>query len=200
MTEASALISVDRGVRVWRLAGVALVTGVLGGTATGALAVTMGGTDVVPAAFTLAIAVPVLLVALIGWRLLATGPAPAGRWIAAVAALGVLLITAVQTIPHLDFRAGDGAQVAEAAAAGAFYGSLFGLIAAAGAIVLLVPVVLALRTRVSGSAMRALVTVAVLVGTAVFAYLVTDAMGVPVLTGMAAALAGTGALLATGKF
>ncbi len=192
MTTASVLVS---DVRVGRMAAAAVATGMIGGTATATLAVTMGGADTVPAALALAVVVPVLLGALIAWRLTADGPGD--RWLAAAAALGVLLITVVQVAPHLDFRPGDGAQILEAATIAVVFGSLYGLIAAVAAIVLLVPAVLVLRHRISRPRLRVMVTAVVMTGTAVFAYLVTDAMQAPALTGMATALAGVGAVIGT---
>ncbi|WP_430791830.1 hypothetical protein [Actinoplanes sp. G11-F43] len=192
MTTASVLVS---DVRVGRMAAAAVATGMIGGTATATLAVTMGGADTVPAALALAVVVPVLLGALIAWRLTADGPGD--RWLAAAAALGVLLITVVQVALHLDFRPGDGAQILEAATIAVVFGSLYGLIAAVAAIVLLVPAVLVLRHRISRPRLRVMVTAVVMTGAAVFAYLVTDAMQAPALTGMATALAGVGAVIGT---
>ncbi|HWS36364.1 MAG TPA: hypothetical protein VN408_26975 [Actinoplanes sp.] len=192
------VLDVDRGVSMWRLTAAALATGVVGGTCTAGLALIMGGADVVPAAAFLAYVVPVLLVALIGWRLVA-GSAPPVRWIAGATAAGTLLITAVQVLPHLDFRPGDAGQIGEAATAAVIYGSLYGLIAAGGAIVILVPIVLAVRTAIPWSAVRMLITLAVMIGTGMFAFLVTGALGDPAPTGMAVALAGAGAVLACSR-
>lgn len=192
MTTASVLVG---DVRVGRMAGAALATGVLGGSATAVLTIVMAADGATPFAQGLAIAVPVLLAALIGRDLRAA--APADRWLAVAAAAGCALITAVQVVPLAGFRAGDWAELGMLAVAAAIYGSLFGLMAALVAIVVMVPVVLVLRDRIGRAPLRLLVTVIVTGGTAAFAYLVTADMGAPVVTGMAAALAGTGAALGT---
>jgi hypothetical protein len=185
-----------------RLAVAALAVGALGGMATACLTLLFGAAEVLPAARILAVALPLVLVALIGWRLVAaTGqvrPAPSSGWIAGVGAVGVALIAVVQGWPLVGELNDDLGSSASAALAVVLYGTLFGLMAAAAAIVILVPAVLALRAsrvRITLPGAQVLLTVVAMAVAAVFALLVTSEMDTPVLTGTAAALAGTGAVL-----
>lgn len=185
-----------------RLTGAAVGVGVVGGMATACLAVLFAASDVPPAARMLAIGLPLVLIALIGWRLAhATGHvgrAPSNRWIAAVAAAGIVLTAVAQGWPEIGGLDDDIAHNAGVALAVALYGAAAGLMPAVAAIVVTVPALLllrAFRTRITLPSVQVLLTVLAMTVTAVFALWATGAMDTRILTGTAAAIAGTGATL-----
>ncbi len=191
-----------------RLAGAALATGIVGGILTAWLNVAFAATDVAPAARVLAGGLPLVLAALIGWRLAqAAGlveSAPSARCLAAVAVAGVAVTAGVQGWPEIGALDDDPAHNAGVALAVTFYGAVLGLMPAVGAIVVLLPIVLLLRASrapISLPGAQLLLTVPAVALTAVFALWVTRELWVTgepdtaILAGTAAALAGTGAVL-----
>jgi hypothetical protein len=185
-----------------RLAAAALGVGVVGGMLIACLSVLFGATDVSPAARVLAIAVPVVLVVLIGWRLAAvTGlvrSSPSGRLLAWVAVAGVVLTAVVQGGPEVGALGDDIAHNAGVALAVLFYGAAFGMAAAVAGIVLGVPVLLLLRASrvwIPLPTAQVLLTAFAMAVTAVFALWVTRDLHTEIVTGMAVALAGVGAVL-----
>lgn len=182
-----------------RLTGAALGAGIVGGVVTAWLSALFGSIDVSPVARVLLVGLPVVLVAMIGWRLVAVarraGSPPSGWWLGGVAVAGIALIMAAQAWPE--------AQEFEASALGgallfALFGAVYGMVPAAVTIVVLVPVLLLLRVsrvRVPLVAAQVLLTVVAIAVTAVFAQWVAASLGSGIVTGVAAALAGMGAVL-----
>ncbi|GAA1639841.1 hypothetical protein [Actinoplanes couchii] len=196
MAEVSALIGVDRAMRIVRMTGTALVTGVAGGTVTAALTLLMAR-DVAPVALILGIVVPGLLAALIAGRIVLPGEALADRWIVAAGGAGALLI-AVSQAAATD-TAVTLSDLASGVAIAVVYGSVYGLIAAVPAIAVLVPVVLLLWARVTWRVLQSVVVVAVMAWTAAFTLLLGTETNIPatLLACTAAVLAGIGAVHAT---
>lgn len=185
-----------------RLTGAAAGVGVVGGMATACLAVLFAASDVLPAARLLAIGLPLVLVALIGWRWAQVtghaGPAPSNRWIAAVAAAGVVLTAVAQGWSEIGGLDDDITHNAGVALAVVLYGAAAGLMPAVAAIVVTVPTLLLLRASrmpITLPAVQVVLTVLAMAVTAVFALWVTGEMDTRILTGTAAAIAGTGATL-----
>jgi uncharacterized membrane protein len=185
----------------WRLAAGALVTGVVGGMATALLALLFAASDVSPGARSLAIAVPVGLMAMIGWRLAGvTGharSAPSAGWLGWLATAGVALIVVVQAWPTTG-EIDDISVTASGALALALYGAAYGLIPALAAIAVLGLVVLLLpswRAWIARPSAQVPLTVLSMAVTAAFSLWVTTEMGTESVAGMAAALAGTGVAL-----
>ncbi len=185
-----------------RLAAAALGVGVVGGMMVACLSVVFGATDVSPVARILAIAVPLVLVTMIAWRLAAVaglvGSSPSGRWLAGVAVVGVVLTAVVQGWPEAGALGDDIAHNAGVALAVLFYGAAFGTAAAVAGIVVGIPALLLLRSSrvwIPLPTAQVLLTAFAMAVTVVFALWVTGDLRTEIVTGMATALAGTGAVL-----
>jgi hypothetical protein len=185
-----------------RLAVAALGVGIVGGVATACLALLFGATDVSPAARILAIELPLVLVAMIGWRLVAAtghlGSPPSGQLLGWVAVASVVLIAVVQGWSAIGGLDDDITATARAAVAVMVYGAVYGLMPAVAATVVLVPALLLLRAsrvRIALPYVQVLLTEFAMVVTVAFALWVTTEPRMHIVTGMATALAGTGAAL-----
>lgn len=200
--------------RAWTLAGTrpvplalrtavaALGVGVVGGMATAGLAVLFAGLEVSPAARLLAVVLPLVLVAMIGWRLTAAGdPAgstSSGPWLASSAAVGVVLTAVVQAWPEIGGLGDSVLDTVRVFSGVMLYGALFGVMTAAAAVAVLVPALLLLRAsrvRVTLPGAQLLLTALPVVVAAASALWVTGELDAEIVTGTAAALAGTGAVL-----
>ncbi len=186
----------------FRVAIAALGIGIVGGMATAGLAVLFGGLEVSSAARLLAVVLPLVLVAMIGWRLTAAGDpvgsTSSGLWLASTAAVGVVLLAVVQAWPEIGGLGDSVLHTTRLFAGVMLYGALFGSMTAAAAVAVLVPVLLLLRAarvRITLRGAQLLLTALPMVATAAAALLVTGELDAEIVTGTAAALAGAGAVL-----
>ncbi len=203
--------------RAWTLAGTrpvplalrtaiaALGVGVVGGMATGGLTALFGGLEDSSAARLLAVVLPLVLVAMIGWRLTAAGDpvgsTSSGLWLASSAAVGVVLLAVVQAWSEIGGLGDSVLDTVRVFSGVMLYGALFGAMTAAAAVAVLVPVLLLLRASRVRTTLRGaqlLLTALPVVVTAASALWVTGELDAGIVTGTAAALAGTGAALTAG--
>jgi hypothetical protein len=183
-----------------RIFGAASGVGVVGGMVTAWLAVLYGSGTVSPVSFGLMIVYPAMLLGVIVRRLAADagrgGPPPSGWWLGWAVVAGLVLVAVVQGVPQMD-----GMDIAREAAGSlliALFGSFYGVVPAVASTVVLVPALLllrALRVRVPLVAAEILLTVLAMVVTAVFARWVLPSLDAEIVSGTAAAFAGTGAVL-----
>jgi hypothetical protein len=184
-----------------RLVTAALSVGLVGGIATAGLATSFGSTGISPAARVLAIGTPLVLLVLIGRRL-ATGAVPADGWLGGTALVSVVVTALVQAWPELGALGDDPTGNAVVALGVVLYGAAFGLAVSLVAIVMGVPVVVLLRAsriRLNVQATQLVMTVVAMAVTAPFVLWVTTALNAGIVTGLATALAGTGAVI-TGRW
>ncbi len=200
---------------IGRLGVATLCVGVAGGASTAVLAVLLGASDVSLAARLLAVEVPIVLAGMIAQRL-AAYPAPLGRRLVWAAVTGVVLIAAAQAWPEVGTFAGDvrhatvngelseyAARTGGQALAVSLLGALFGMMAATATLLLLAPTLMLMRAadaRIGPRATTALATVVTLAVTTAFALPVTASVDAGLVTGVAAALAGAGAVVAAPWF
>ncbi len=211
----------------WRLAGIpprrllgrlgvaTLCVGVTAGASTAVLAVLLGAFDVSLAARVLAVQVPIVLAGMIAQRL-AAYPAQLGRRLVWAALAGVVLIAAAQAWPEVGTFTADvrhatvsgglieyATRIGGQALAVSLLGALFGLMAATATFLVLAPTLMLMRTahvRIGPRATTALATVVTLAVTTAFALPVTASVDAGLVTGVAAALAGAGAVVAAPWF
>jgi hypothetical protein len=188
---------------VVRLIAAALGVAIAGGTATACLVLSFGATDVSPVARILAMVLPLALLAMIILRLAAAygrvSASPSNRWLAWTAAASAVVTAAIQIWPEADWSRNGVAGLARGIVATIFYGTLFGLVPAAASLTILIPALLLLRASGTGmnlaTAQVLLTAVAIAVTAAYAVFLAGVDTGSGIVTGMATALAGTGALL-----
>jgi hypothetical protein len=173
-----------------RLVAAALGIGVVGGMVMACLFVVFkaAGSTVTTA---LAIGLPLVLTTMIGWRL-ATGSSRRLGWIAGT---GVLVLVLVQGFPHAGEFVGDIAHNAGVTLV-AVLGGILGIAPALAAVVVLVPVLLALRSArapISLTFAQILVTGVAMAVTGAFSLWME--LGRVGLVGVAVALGGTGAVI-----
>lgn len=174
-----------------RFALTALAIGVVGGAVTAALTVLFENTDS-PAGAVLAVGLPVLLVALIGWRLAGIRGvlrAPDGPWLAGIAALSVVVTVVVLGIGQAEEFADDVPHNLGVTLLVLGYGAVVGALPAVAVIVVGVPVLLLVRAVRSDVAL----TLTAMAVTCAFALRVGPDLGTGVVVGLATALAGAGA-------
>ena len=196
-----------------RLIGAASGTGIVVGVTLAVLYVLFVATDAIAAARILLVAVPVALIALVGWRLVAdmrgVGRAPANRWLVAAAATGAALLVAVQVLPRpVGSEALDLAgyvttdlpltlqRVLGVLALGTYAGLFPGL--ATGLLMIAVTYVLKwsrVQVRITVARAQLLLAVVAMVVTAVLAATLMSALDAAMLAFLAVALAGAGAVL-----
>ncbi|WNV89759.1 hypothetical protein [Umezawaea sp. Da 62-37] len=181
-----------------RLTAAALGVGAVGGMVVACLAALFGAHDISLPSQVTAVGLPLVLVAMIGWRLAAVTDrrSPPGKRFAQVTAVSVVLIAAVQAWPEFDWDSAPGAGLMLIWLL--LFGAAYGLVPAVVAAAVLVPAALLLRAARAPISLRSaqvwLTAFAMLV-TGAFALWVTTGMNAGIVTVMATALAGTGAVL-----
>ncbi|MCS7478394.1 hypothetical protein ACFFQW_09960 [Umezawaea endophytica] len=197
------LAAVRPGPLASRIATAALAVGIVGGMISAYLAVLFAAATATPVARVLALGLPLVLVAMIGWRLAAVtddGAPRSGKVLVWTAYAAVGLIAVAQAWAEIDGFHLDG--VFRGTLGASLYGILFGLMPAAVAAIVLIPTALALhaaRSRISLRAAQVGLTVVAMLVTGAFDLWATADMHSGNVTGMAAALAGTGVAL-TGRW
>ncbi|MFI5936815.1 hypothetical protein [Actinoplanes sp. NPDC051494] len=179
-----------------RLTAAALAVGAAGGVVTATLSVLFGATETTPTARILAIGLPFILFALIAWRLAAPTTA-SGRWLTGATVAGVTLTAVAQGWTEMGGLDVDLIGSAALIFFVALYGAAFGLAPAVLVLAVVVPALLLLRTtrvRVTLPSAQLLLTTFAMAVTAVFALWITTEMNTAIITGLAAALAGAGAV------
>ncbi|GAB7052310.1 hypothetical protein [Catenuloplanes indicus] len=191
--------TVRPGLLAGRITAAALLVGGIGG-ATAVLLIPVYAAPVTPAGGVLAVGVPVLLVALIVWRIAAeTGralTAPPTHWIAWGIPAAVLLIMLAQMAPWLADADWQGVTEMPAVL---FTGALIGWVAAAAALVVVVPLVLllrAFRARIGLLATQLTMTVFAAAATAAGTLAVTADIDGDAAAGVLAAITATVAAFA----
>ena len=182
-----------------RFAAATLGVGIVGGAVTAGLYVLHDLADS-PAGRFLAVGLPVLLIALTGWRLAGVGglvgSVPDGRWLGGIAAAGVVLTAVVLGGSDAGGFADDVVHNLGVTALVLFLGALFGAAPALAVILVGVPALLVLgRGRIARPAAQVALTLFAMAVTGGFALWIAPELRAEVVVGVAVALAGTGAAL-----